>query len=111
MQHARNEKGIALVLAIFALVVVGGLVAGAFFVGMQEQTVGKNMVKQQQSFAAADGGAQGVVANWSTGTYNNLAKGDSTTISQTWLSDSSGWYRGTVKRLNDMLFLVTSEGF
>jgi hypothetical protein len=111
MQHARSEKGIALVLAIFALVVVGGLVAGAFFVGMQEQTVGKNMVKQQQAFAAADGGAQALVANWSTGSYNNLSKGNSTTVNQTWLGDNSGWYRGNVKRLNDMLFLVTSEGF
>lgn len=111
MRYTRNERGIALVLAIFALVVVGGLVAGAFFVGMQEQTVGKNTVKQQQAFSAADGGAQYVVANWTTGTYNNLSKGNSTTVAATWLSDSSGWYRGTVTRLSDMLFLVKSEGF
>jgi hypothetical protein len=115
MRHTHNERGIALVLAIFALVVVGGLVAGAFFVGMQEQTVGKNTVKQQQAFGAADGGTQGVVANWTNNTaaYSGLTIGDSTphTLTQTWLADSSGWYRYYVKRLSNTLYLVSSEGF
>ena len=31
----RNERGMALAVAIFALVVVGALVAGAFFAGTQ----------------------------------------------------------------------------
>ncbi len=38
----RDERGMALAVAIFALVVVGALVAGAFFAGTQEQRVGEN---------------------------------------------------------------------
>src|SRR5881296_3081089 len=52
----RDERGMALALAIFALVVVGALVAGAFFAGTQEQRVGENWRRLQQSFGAAETG-------------------------------------------------------
>ena len=37
-----NERGIALAVAVFALVVIGALVAGAFFAGRLEQQTGQN---------------------------------------------------------------------
>ena len=46
----RDERGMALAVAIFALVVVGALVAGAFFAGTQEQRVGENQRRVQTSF-------------------------------------------------------------
>ena len=39
-----DERGMALAVAIFALVVVGALVAGAFFAGNLEQRTGRNAV-------------------------------------------------------------------
>ncbi len=48
----RDERGMALAVAIFALVVVGALVAGAFFAGTQEQRVGENQRRVQTSFGA-----------------------------------------------------------
>ena len=51
-----NERGMALAVAIFALVVVGALVAGAFFAGTQEQRVGENSRRVTQSFGAAEAG-------------------------------------------------------
>ncbi|MFQ6045148.1 MAG: hypothetical protein ACE5PT_02150 [Gemmatimonadales bacterium] len=110
MRRIENESGVALAVAIFALVVIGALVAGALFVGMQEQRVGLNTVKSQQAFSAAQEGAHITVANWSTGSYNGLAVGDSADISGS-LADGTGWYRGKVRRLNNELFLVESEGF
>ncbi|HET7039670.1 MAG TPA: hypothetical protein VFH97_07270 [Gemmatimonadales bacterium] len=109
MPRLRDDRGIALPLAIFALVVVGAMVAGAFFIGRQEQSVGRNSVKLQQAFAAAEGGAQALVANWNTDVYNQLTAGGSLDFGPASLGN--GWYRGTLLRLNDQLFVVRSEGF
>lgn len=106
----RNERGVALAVAVFALVVIGGLVGGAFFLGMQEQRVGLNTLKHQQAFAAAQEGGQLEVANWVGGSYNAMTVGDSAAFSGK-LSNNAGWYRGNVMRLNDMLFIVRTEGF
>ena len=105
-----NERGIALPMAIFALVVIGGMVAGSFFIATQEQAVGRNSVRLQQAFSAAEEGAQLQMANWESATYNAMIVGDSVTFSGT-LSTGTGWYRGSIRRLSDMMFLVRSEGF
>ena len=60
----RDERGMALAVAIFALVVVGALVAGAFFAGTQEQRVGENQRRVQTSFGVAEAGAQERVLTW-----------------------------------------------
>jgi len=109
VDHVDNESGIALAIAIYALVVVGAMVSGAFFLGMQEQRVGRNSLHAQQAFMAAEGGAQDYMANWDT-SATHLAVGDSLTFSG-WLPDNVGWYRGSVLRINGPLFLVRSEGF
>ncbi len=110
MRKVANDRGVALAVAVFALVVIGGLVGGAFFLGMQEQRVGLNTLKHQQAFAAAQEGAQLQVANWNTAAFNGLAAGDSITFAGQ-LTGGVGWYRGSVFRLNDLMFLVRSEGF
>src|SRR3989442_7071208 len=60
----RDERGMALAVAIFALVVVGALVAGAFFAGTQEQRVGENQRRVQTSFGVAEAGVQERVMRW-----------------------------------------------
>jgi hypothetical protein len=109
MRQLTDRRGMALPLAIFALVIVGALVAGSFFIGWQEQRVGRNTVKLQQAFGAAEAGAQATVANWNTAVYNALAIGGTIAIGGTY--GNNGWFRGEVRRLNDLLFLVRSEGF
>ena len=49
-QVLRNERGMALALAIVAMVIVGALVAGALFSGTQEQRMAESSRFQQQSF-------------------------------------------------------------
>lgn len=105
-----NRRGIALPLAIFALVVVGGMVAGTFFVGMQEQRIGRNSVKIQQAFQAAETGAQLQAVGWNAMANNQMAVG-STTAFAGQLANNTGWYRGDLTRLSDLLYLVRSEGF
>ncbi len=108
--HLSSERGIALALSVFALVVIGGLVGAAFFLGMQEQRVGRNTVKFQQAFASAQEGAQLQVANWDPVTMNVLPTGDSVNYAGL-LANGTGWYRGSVLRLNTEMFLVRTEGF
>lgn len=110
MGTLKNERGIALAVAIFALVVIGALVAGSFFFGMQEQRVGRNSIRLQQAFAAAEEGATLQIANWQRRVMNNMTVGDTMLFSGT-VAANGGWYRGSVRRLNDEMYLVRSEGF
>jgi hypothetical protein len=96
-------------MAIFALVIVGVLVAAAFFVGRQEQLVGRNTIRLQQAFAAAEAGAQYQAAVWDPQVLNRLAVGDSVPFEGSLAG--RGWYHGVVRRLNTLLFLIRSEGF
>jgi hypothetical protein len=101
-----DERGMALAVAIFALVVVGALVAGAFFAGNLEQATGRNSVYAAEAADAAEAGAANVLSDWDQFNLNNIANGDSVTVP---LSQSLG-ARVTVTpkviRLNDDLFLV-----
>ena len=51
-----NERGMALAVAIFALVVIGALVAGTFFAGRLEQSSGQATVYASQAAEAAEAG-------------------------------------------------------
>ncbi|MGD2136175.1 MAG: pilus assembly PilX N-terminal domain-containing protein [Gemmatimonadales bacterium] len=110
MRSVENERGIALALAIMALVVIGALVAGAFFVGMQEQQVGRNTIGLQQASAAAEEGAQLTLADWDRDVYNWMPLGSSTSIGGT-LAGNAGWYRGNVVRIDSLMYMIESEGF
>jgi hypothetical protein len=72
---ATDERGIALAMAVFALVVIGALVAGTFFAGRLEQRTGLNSMFAEQSFELAEAGATEVLANWAPATFNGLPPG------------------------------------
>jgi hypothetical protein len=105
----RDERGMALALAIFALVVVGALVAGAFLAGHLEQRTGRSTLYAEQAADAAEAGAAMTIAEWDTGTLNALPPGATASFPTVTLAGRSA-YRPTVTRLNDQLFLVKSLG-
>jgi hypothetical protein len=67
-------------MAVFALVVIGALVAGTFFAGRLEQRTGLNSMFAEQSFELAEAGATDVLANWAPATFNGLPPGADTTL-------------------------------
>jgi hypothetical protein len=109
----RDERGMALAVAIFALVVVGAMVAGAFFAGTQEQRVGENQRRVLQSFGVAEAGAQERVMTWDPGTLNRRAQypGDSVVIGPDAITpNGTGRYSGYSYRLGPNIFLIDVTG-
>jgi hypothetical protein len=108
----RDERGIALAVAIFALVIVGALVAGAFFAGTQEQRVGENQRRVQASFGVAEAGAQERVMSWDPTTMNKRPAypQDSVTIAVTNAPNGTGSYGGYSYKLGNNIFLIDVTG-
>jgi len=113
----RNERGMALAIAIFALVVVGALVAGAFFAGTQEQRVGDNQRRVTQSFGVAEAGAAERVRTWNAESLNRRAiygtgaTWDSVAIGPNLAAPGgTGRYGGYSYKVGNALFLIDVTG-
>jgi len=103
-----SQRGFALAGAVFGLVIIATLVAGAFFVARQEMSVGRNNRTFASAFEAAEAGLNRTVAAWNTSMYNGLAVGASALDSNT-LANNAFW-RSDVRRLNSELFLIRVTG-
>ena len=114
MKHVvQNERGMALAIAIVALVVVGALIAGAFFSGTQEQRVAENVRRVQASFGVAEEGVYDIIRTWDTNkrTYAALypygGAGTSTwVINKKTSSSKTGSYSGELYKFNDELYMI-----
>jgi Tfp pilus assembly protein PilX len=102
----------ALAVALFALVVIGALVAGAFFTGMLEQRIGRNTLYATEAAQAAEAGTAAILADWDTYNLNNLDVNEQTPLTtKSWGQASlHSSYTWTATRLNKELFLVQSLG-
>ncbi|PYP43043.1 MAG: hypothetical protein DMD42_11150 [Gemmatimonadetes bacterium] len=114
-QILKNERGMALALAIVALAVVGALIVGALFSGTQEQRAGENVRRALASFGVAEEGVYDVIRGWDNnratyaGLYPYPANGparDSVLIDTTTSASKTGRYSGTLFKLNDQLYVV-----
>jgi len=105
----RNERGIALVVAILALVVIGAIVAGTFFISTVEQRTSFNTVQTTQAFEAAEAGLQQATANWTT-VWNSMPSGQTEGPYTTSNFGGGSSYSYKLTRLNDQLFLLKSTG-
>lgn len=104
-----DQRGIALAMAMFALVVVGALVAGTFFAGRLERQSGQSTVLAVEAAEAAEAGLASVYASWNPFVYDTLAPGAKLTLATGSLGGGA-YYDRTVTRLNGNLFLVEAEG-
>ncbi|MGH7672327.1 MAG: hypothetical protein ACREMC_05470 [Gemmatimonadales bacterium] len=102
----QDERGIALAVAIFALVIVGALVAGALFTGTQEQRVAENSRRLQQSFGLAELGIGEHVANWDPGTYNITPIHPAGSLAIPATGSQTGVFGGSIRKLNGNLYLI-----
>jgi hypothetical protein len=109
MRTHPGERGFALAVSIFALVIIAALITGVFFAARQEMKIGENSLSAQRAFSAADAGVNNAIANWNLSAWNNLATNATASFSGS-LPSGTGSYSGTIKRLNPQLFFVQVTG-
>jgi len=60
----KRREGFALAIAMVAIVVIGALIAGAFFTSTQEYRIGRNSLVDQRALAAAETGLTEPMQGW-----------------------------------------------
>ncbi len=108
--RAESEAGGALLLALLALLLVGTLVSAAWLLALQELRVARATAALPRALAAAEEGAQAQLTGWRAAGYGRLPVGAAAEFAGP-LGGGLGTYRGSVRRLSELLFLIDSEGF
>lgn len=104
----RNERGVALLLTIFGLIVVGGLITAIFASSLLERRMADTTRRTARAFNTAERGMTYQVAAWG-GQWNSLAIGQSAPFNGT-LPFATGTYSGSAVRMNNELFWVRVVG-
>lgn len=107
MKQARSDHGFALPAAVFALVIVGVLVTGGFFLARQETRIGVASQQASRAFYVAEQAANDLMANWDAA-YASLPAWEDTVVA----SDTMTWGYAdlSVTRLSSTMFFIESEG-
>jgi len=106
---ASNERGMALALALFALVIIGGIVGGNFFAGVLEQQTGRNTLYVIQATEAAEAELRQALVSIPATALLSLMVGGASALEP--VSPYPGLrVERQIMRLNDGLFLIRSRG-
>ena len=105
----RSERGIALPVALFGLVVVGALVAGIFFTARTEVRSGENVMSGARAMEAAQAGLQMGYPKVIRAA-GALSNGQTAALPKTQLGTTRSFYQDSVTRLNKFMFLLRSRG-
>ena len=106
-----NERGMALAVAIFALVVIGALVAGTFFAGRLEQSSGQATVYAAQAAEAGEAGLSDAISGLTATSLGAMAVGSTTPLGTLSLPAAPQVSATrSVRRLTNSLFLVEALG-
>ena len=104
-----DERGVALAVAIFALVVIGALIAGTFFAGRLEQQTGRNTLFVAQAAEAAEAGLSDAISSGNGATYAAMALGESVDLADLTLSGQLTATR-SLSRLTSSVYLIRALG-
>jgi hypothetical protein len=102
-----DERGMALAIALFAIVVIGALVAGTAFAGQLEMGGGRSAIATTQAAEQAETAITEAFENWD-GTWNTMATNTTTAP----VVATAGFNRRTytVTRLGGVLALIRGTG-
>lgn len=110
--HSRPQSarpGIALLLSLVAIIIVGGIASAIAASALIEQRSGDTARRQNQAFAVADAAAGEIIGNWNSGVWNQMAIGAAQAVSGT-SPEGTGTFTGSVTRINSEIFLVDVTG-
>jgi hypothetical protein len=102
----RRRDGIALAVALMAMVLIGGMIAGASYFAMQNGRASDNSRRVVQAGAIAEAATAQVLHMWSPATYAVLNPGDSVAIAATTSPQGKGKYQGYVYKLSNMVYMI-----
>jgi hypothetical protein len=109
-----DERGIALAVAVFALVVIGALVAGTFFAGRLEQQTGRNTFYAAQAAEAAEAGLSDAIGAQTVTSLQAVQADVDSVVELGALTVGDSAYGITADRsvrwLADNVFLIRSDG-
>jgi hypothetical protein len=103
----RSRGGFALPVALLALVVVGVLVTGGFYMAQQESRIGIASQNGAMAFYIAEQGMNEVLANWSAARYARIPLWQADTTQG---SIPQGDYTVSIHHLTDRMYFIESEG-
>src|SRR3954447_14919587 len=105
-----NERGIALAVALFCLVVIGAIVAGNFFAGRLEQQSGRNMFFVAEALEAAEAGVADALTTVTSEVLETLPVGGSPMVLSTTSLGPNVSSNRDISRLTATLFLIRARG-
>src|SRR5213596_3925586 len=103
----QSEKGMALLMALGAIVIIGVLIGGVVFVTTQDYRIGGNTVRQARAAAAAELGLNRLAQDWNLAN-NQRQVGNPLVISYTAPRGASA--KVTVTKVSGVAFWAVSEG-
>lgn len=103
--HGRD--GFALPVAVFALVLVGVLVTGGFYMARQETRIGVASANAQEAFYMAERGLYDVLGNWDPADFANVTAWSSVTHADTL---SNGHWSVSITPMTQRLFYLDAQG-
>jgi hypothetical protein len=105
----KRREGFALAVAMIAIVVIGALIAGAFFTSTQEYRIGRNSLMDQRAFAAAETGVNEPIQTFLK--TKNVTMAINTTVYDT-LNITGGSYAiRRFTKLDTATYWVTADGY
>lgn len=109
-QHGDERRGIALITALFGVVVLAVMMSGMYFTSSQEYSSTRNALIEQRGFAVAEYGLNSEISNWdrSRNLLTNFPVGSIDSNQVYVASGDTSWVK--VSRLTDNTFWVVSEG-
>jgi hypothetical protein len=107
---ADDRRGVALITALFGVVVLAVMMSGMYFTSNQEYRGTRNALVEQRSFAVAEFGLNSEVSNWdrSRNLLTNFAVGSIDSNQVYIAAGDTAWVK--VSRLTPNTFWVVSEG-
>ncbi|HKH82955.1 MAG TPA: hypothetical protein VKA25_04650 [Gemmatimonadales bacterium] len=105
-----DERGIALAVSLFCLVVVGAIVAGNFFAARLEQQSGQNMFFVAEASEAAEAGVSDALATLSSAAFESLPVGGEPLLLSPISLGPGVSSAPDISRLTATLFLIRARG-
>jgi len=102
-----SERGVALVAALAAIVLIGVIIAGVLFSVTQDYRISDNSLRQSRATSTAELGLNRIVNEWSL-PWNQKLTGD--TLKRAYTTSGGGIASVIVTKLNGPFFWAVSEG-